>query len=341
MWTFLLTLLLAGAVSAAPLSPFFNYLHHYGNPGQGTNGVFPGMPSQPGINAPISMEIIFPQRFPNKAAGGAGGSQTFPTQAFIKYSLPKAPGRKSVEIVPPFQDGAPQPHDPQQQPQQEQQAQTGQRTSMKIFVFLMCVFGSSLAAPALDSGSNEQAAVNNANTALHLMELYRMIGKLQQQEFNPALLAPRGDGSDEENTLFNGFNPAHGFQHAQPAAPLNSDEAEAAEEAEAVEGVEGAEAVAVEGAEGAEAVAEPTEAAPAVEAGTANEILPVAVDVTVAAADILPEVTAAPVAVEPSAVPQEPLVAVETDTTAVGPDVAIAVEQVVAAEAPDTVLPVQ
>jgi len=25
--------------------------------------------------------------------------QSFPTQAFIKYSLPKAPGRKSVEIV--------------------------------------------------------------------------------------------------------------------------------------------------------------------------------------------------------------------------------------------------
>lgn len=27
----------------------------------------------------------------------------------------------------------------------------------------------------------QQAAVDNANTALHLMELYRMIGKLQQQ----------------------------------------------------------------------------------------------------------------------------------------------------------------
>ncbi|XP_055062695.2 uncharacterized protein [Misgurnus anguillicaudatus] len=163
MWTSLLCLLLAGAVSAAPLSPFFNFLPHYGNPGQGTNGVFPGMPSQP--HPPISMEIIFPQRFPNNAAGGAGG-QTFPTQAFIKYSLPKAPGRKSVEIfypydfsqhqdlpnipqipqipnifpfeyvpqtaaqqppmVPPFQDGPPQSTDPQQQAQQEQQVQTGE-----------------------------------------------------------------------------------------------------------------------------------------------------------------------------------------------------------------------
>ncbi len=26
-------------------------------------------------------------------------SQSFPTQGFIKYSLPKVPGRKSVEIV--------------------------------------------------------------------------------------------------------------------------------------------------------------------------------------------------------------------------------------------------
>lgn len=127
---------------------------------------------------------------------------------------------------------------------------------------------------------------------------------------------------------FNGFNPAHGFHPAQPAAPLNSEEAEAAEEAEAVEGAEAAEA-------------EPTEAAPAVEAGTTNDILPVAVDSTVAAADLAPEVTAAPFAVDPSVVPQEPLVTVETDTTAVGPDVAVAAEQVVATEALETVLPVQ
>ncbi|XP_051559074.1 uncharacterized protein LOC127443993 [Myxocyprinus asiaticus] len=155
MWTSILCLLLAGAVSAAPLSPFLNYLPHYGGPGQGTNGVFPGMPAQPhpGLNAPVSMEIIFPQRFPNKPAGGPAGTPTFPTQAFIKYSLPKAPGRKSVEIfypydfsqhqifpfeyipqtapqqppmMPPFQDAPPQPQDPQQQTQQEQQAQTGQ-----------------------------------------------------------------------------------------------------------------------------------------------------------------------------------------------------------------------
>ncbi|XP_067298757.1 secretory calcium-binding phosphoprotein 5 [Pseudorasbora parva] len=163
MWTSILCLLLAGAVSAVPLSPFFNYLPHYGSPKQGNNGGFQGIPSQP---APISMEIIFPPRFPNNPAGGAAGTSSFPTQAFIKYSLPKVPGRKSVEIFypydfsqrqdqpnvplmpqlpnmfpfdfmpqtvpqqppvnPPFQDGSPQTQDPQQQTQLEQQAQTGQ-----------------------------------------------------------------------------------------------------------------------------------------------------------------------------------------------------------------------
>uniref|UniRef100_A0A673N8I6 Secretory calcium-binding phosphoprotein 5 n=1 Tax=Sinocyclocheilus rhinocerous TaxID=307959 RepID=A0A673N8I6_9TELE len=168
MWTSLLCLLLAGAVSAAPLSPFFNYLPHYGNPKQGNNGGFQGIPSQlhPGLNAPISMEIIFPPRFPASPVGGAAGTSSFPTQGFIKYSLPKAPGRKSVEIFypydfsqrqdqpnvplipqipnifpfdfmpqtvpqqppvnPPFQDGPPQAQEPQQQTQLEQQAQTGQ-----------------------------------------------------------------------------------------------------------------------------------------------------------------------------------------------------------------------
>ncbi|XP_073699181.1 secretory calcium-binding phosphoprotein 5 isoform X2 [Garra rufa] len=155
MWTSLLCLLLTGAVSAAPLSPFFNYLPHYGSPKQANNGGFQGIPSQPhpGMNAPISMEIIFPPRFPGNPAGGAAGTSSFPTQAFIKYSLPKAPGRKSVEIFypydfsqrqifpfdfmpqtvpqqppvnPPFQDAPPQTQEPQQQTQPEQQAQTGQ-----------------------------------------------------------------------------------------------------------------------------------------------------------------------------------------------------------------------
>ncbi|KTF80267.1 hypothetical protein cypCar_00011005 [Cyprinus carpio] len=130
MWTSLLCLLLAGAVSAAPLSPFFNYLPHYGNPKQ-----------------------IFPPQFPVSPVGGAAGTSSFPTQGFIKYSLPKAPGRKSVEIFypydfsqrqifpfdfmpqtvpqqppvnPPFQDGPPQAQEPQQQTEPEQKAQTVQ-----------------------------------------------------------------------------------------------------------------------------------------------------------------------------------------------------------------------
>ncbi|TRY82927.1 hypothetical protein DNTS_027922 [Danionella cerebrum] len=145
MWTSFMCLLLAGAVSSAP----------------GNNAGFPGQP-HPAMNAPVSMEIIFPQRIPGNPAGGAAGSPSFPTQAFIKYSLPKAPGRKSVEIFypydfgrnqdqpnlpvipqlpnifpfdlmpqtvpqqppvnPPFQDAPPQP----QEQQPEKQAQTGQ-----------------------------------------------------------------------------------------------------------------------------------------------------------------------------------------------------------------------
>ncbi|XP_050984811.1 enamelin isoform X2 [Labeo rohita] len=53
---------------------------------------------------------------------------------------------------------------------------------MKAVAFLMCLLGSSLAAPAPDSGSNE-AIIGHANTALQLMELYRMLGHLQQQGF--------------------------------------------------------------------------------------------------------------------------------------------------------------
>ncbi|KAK7161451.1 hypothetical protein R3I94_004209 [Phoxinus phoxinus] len=229
---------------------------------------------------------------------------------------------------------------------------------MKAVALLMCLLGSSLAAPAPDSGSNEQAIISNANTALQLMELYRMLGQMRQQGFgavptdaqlpaapvapaapapvdtqpqvspqapqqgfffNPALFAPPGDGSDEEEA------PQHrGFY---PAAPLNSDEAEAAEEAEA---------------EAAEAGAEPEPAGTAspVDATLANEILPVdvAVDVPVEPA---PEVITAAAAVDPALIPEAPAVAVEIDTTLVGPDVAAGAGQVLVAEAPDAAQPVQ
>ncbi|XP_016310638.1 predicted GPI-anchored protein 58 [Sinocyclocheilus anshuiensis] len=232
---------------------------------------------------------------------------------------------------------------------------------MKVLAFLMCLLGSSLAAPAPDSGSNEQAIIGHANTALQLMELYRMLGHLQQQGFgavptgaqlpaapaapvapapadaqpqvspqapqqgfffNPALFAPTGDGSDEEGApQFRGFYPPYGYQPAQPAALLNSDEAEVAEEAE--------------GAEAAEAGAEPEPAGTAatVDATAVNEIAPM---------DVAIEVPVEPViaAVVPSLIPEVPAVAVEIDTTLVGPDAAGA-EQVLVADAPDAALPVQ
>ncbi|XP_016088822.1 enamelin [Sinocyclocheilus grahami] len=233
---------------------------------------------------------------------------------------------------------------------------------MKVLAFLMCLLGSSLAAPAPDSGSNEQAIIGHANTALQLMELYRMLGHLQQQGFgavptgaqlpaapaepapadaqpqvspqapqqgfffNPALFAPTGDGSDEEGVpQFRGFYPPYGYQPAQPAAPLNSDEAEVAEEAEGAEAAEAAEA-------GAEP--EPAGTAATVDATAVNEIAPV---------DVAIEAPVEPViaAVVPSLIPEVPAVAVEIDTALVGPDAAAGAEQVLVADAPDAALPVQ
>ncbi|XP_073699382.1 enamelin [Garra rufa] len=240
---------------------------------------------------------------------------------------------------------------------------------MKAVAFLMCLLGSSLAAPAHDSGSNEQAIIGHANTALQLMELYRMLGHLQQQGFgavrtgahvpaapvapaapapvdtqaqvspqvpqqgfffNPAHFAPTGDGSDEEEApQYRGFYPPHGYQPAQPAAPLNSDEAEGAEEAEA--------------AEAAEAVAEPEPAGTTatVDVTVANEILPVDVDVAVAVDVPVEPATEVIGAAVPSLVPELPAVAVEIDTTLVGPDAGAGADQVLVADAPDAALPVQ
>ncbi|XP_019900622.1 secretory calcium-binding phosphoprotein 5 isoform X2 [Esox lucius] len=101
----LLCLCLATSISAAPLKSFLNYLPHYGGPRQSgpptqvNEALYPGGQPQPGLNGPVSMEIVFPQGFPG--TGGQNG-QSYLSQAFIKYSLPKAPGRKSVEIYYPF-----------------------------------------------------------------------------------------------------------------------------------------------------------------------------------------------------------------------------------------------
>uniref|UniRef100_A0A667WGX2 Secretory calcium-binding phosphoprotein 5 n=1 Tax=Myripristis murdjan TaxID=586833 RepID=A0A667WGX2_9TELE len=127
----ILCLCLASTVSAAP--PFFHYLPHYGANRQPApqitapavscvNTAYPGAQPQPqpGVPAPISMEI------------------SFPSQAIIKYSLPKAPGRKSVEIVsfssqtvflfqiPTFDASPPQAQDPLQPAQPAQPTQTNE-----------------------------------------------------------------------------------------------------------------------------------------------------------------------------------------------------------------------
>ncbi|KAI5087587.1 secretory calcium-binding phosphoprotein 5 isoform X1 [Silurus meridionalis] len=99
MWSAVFCFSFISAASAAPLSNFYSFLPHYGN--QMANQLLP--PRGQGAGA-----IIHPG-FQGTAAGGQGSGT-----AFIKYSLPKAPGRKSIEIIFPF--GYPTQTGPQQQP---------------------------------------------------------------------------------------------------------------------------------------------------------------------------------------------------------------------------------
>ncbi|XP_071382385.1 secretory calcium-binding phosphoprotein 5 [Centroberyx affinis] len=101
----ILCLCLASTVSAAP--SFFHYLPHYRGlrqpaPPTQVNNAYPGQPQpQTAVPAPISMEIVFPPTFTGGARGGlAPGS--FPSHGFIKYSIPQAPGRQSVELYYPY-----------------------------------------------------------------------------------------------------------------------------------------------------------------------------------------------------------------------------------------------
>ncbi|XP_078138857.1 secretory calcium-binding phosphoprotein 5 [Centroberyx gerrardi] len=103
----ILCLCLASTVSAAP--SFFHYLPHYRGlrqpaPPTQVNNAYPGQPQpQTAVPAPISMELVFPHTFTGGAAGGpmpAPGS--FPSHGFIKYSIPQAPGRQSVEVYYPY-----------------------------------------------------------------------------------------------------------------------------------------------------------------------------------------------------------------------------------------------
>ncbi|XP_063076349.1 secretory calcium-binding phosphoprotein 5 [Engraulis encrasicolus] len=114
MWTTLLCLCFSSAVSAAPLGPFFNYLPQYDIPRQaGPTTQVNNVPyTQAGFNGPVSMEIVFPQRYPANPAGGRPNGPVYPSQAFIKYSLPKIPGRKSVEVYYPYDFGQQQQNFP-------------------------------------------------------------------------------------------------------------------------------------------------------------------------------------------------------------------------------------
>ncbi|KAL7855561.1 hypothetical protein AOLI_G00191650 [Acnodon oligacanthus] len=220
---------------------------------------------------------------------------------------------------------------------------------MKAVVFLMCFVGYTAAAPAPESGSQEQQIAAHAHTALQLMELYRLYGHLQHQvQAQPAqapqpgflvnhpALHPREDDSDEEAQPqhVGAFYPPYGYPAvpgapavpAAPATPPNSDEAEEAEGAEAAE---------AEGAEAAEAEAEPVSEAPVTDlAPAATAVDPVVVDppvevevgievpiaADIPATDVLNAAAAAAAAVDPALVPQGAPVAVEIDATFVEPD---------------------
>uniref|UniRef100_A0A8C7I0I7 Uncharacterized protein n=1 Tax=Oncorhynchus kisutch TaxID=8019 RepID=A0A8C7I0I7_ONCKI len=95
-------------VQCSQRQPFFNYLPHYGDPrfpGWSTGGQIngpvntintttsPSLIYQPKNISTILHRLTFPFLF---------FQQSYPSQAFIKYSLPKAPGRKSVEIYYPY-----------------------------------------------------------------------------------------------------------------------------------------------------------------------------------------------------------------------------------------------
>ncbi|XP_062333368.1 enamelin [Osmerus eperlanus] len=221
---------------------------------------------------------------------------------------------------------------------------------MKPVVFLMCLLGSTFAAPAPESGSNEQVAAH-ANMALRMMEFYRMYGSLQQQGVgaagNPAFPAVPGNaaaapppsffmpppmpaGSDEEGA------PQYAYGYglpagAAPAAPLNSDEVG--------EDAAGAEAEAAEAeAEPAAAEAEPAAEAAVPEAAAPVDVVPalpeVSMDIAVAVpagadigaavdaatADAVDFAAAAAASFDPALVPQGSPIAVDIDTTVLAVD---------------------
>ncbi|XP_042340236.1 secretory calcium-binding phosphoprotein 5 [Plectropomus leopardus] len=97
----ILCLCLASTASAAP--SIFHYLPHYAGsrpqvPPSPVRNTYPAGQSlpPPGLPGAYSVELIYPHRF------GGAGAQTFPSQGFIKYSIPQPPGRQSVEVYYPY-----------------------------------------------------------------------------------------------------------------------------------------------------------------------------------------------------------------------------------------------
>ncbi|KAJ8335843.1 hypothetical protein SKAU_G00391850 [Synaphobranchus kaupii] len=110
MKTAIACLCFASTICAAPMTSLYDYLPQIGPPRlpsqppqRSTNYAAPALPAQqPGLGAPISMEIVFPPRFPSQATAGQQPGSAFPSQAFIKYKFPKVPGRQSMEIFYPY-----------------------------------------------------------------------------------------------------------------------------------------------------------------------------------------------------------------------------------------------
>ncbi|XP_029916764.1 enamelin [Myripristis murdjan] len=203
---------------------------------------------------------------------------------------------------------------------------------MKPVVFMMCLLGVTLAAPAPDGITNEQAAAH-ANEALRWMEMYRlfqqqgaagnpflpaagaMVDAAQAQPVN-APPAPAGDVSDEETVPQVGsFGPA--------ATPLNSDEVDDEEEA----------APAVAAGAPAEPAAVPDPAA-AVVVEAPVDVAPAAPDVSVDVVAAVPAAADVPVAVDVPAAVDAAAAAAAPDAAAAAPDAAAAAPDAAAA-APD------
>ncbi|XP_072563018.1 secretory calcium-binding phosphoprotein 5 [Paramormyrops kingsleyae] len=96
----LLCLCLVSTIGAAPMKTFYEYLPQAGVPQQRSGPYFPlaQPPPQPGLNGPVSIEMVMMPRY---SSNGPAGEPNSP-QVFLKYKMPKTPGMKSMEIFYPI-----------------------------------------------------------------------------------------------------------------------------------------------------------------------------------------------------------------------------------------------